>query len=65
MNLMQYMQIYPMSNCTCGHTGDGANSQHEDLMPGGHGQCKIPDCNCKRFTWASWTKPTKIALNLR
>ena len=38
-----------MSLCTCGHTGDGEGSQHEDTFQHGHGACKL--CDCERFTW--------------
>ncbi len=40
--------------CSCGHSGDGKNSEHSDYLPGaeGHGQCL--KCNCRKFTWAGW-----------
>lgn len=45
-------ELGPMSVCTCGHTGDGRNSQHYDTVALGHGACKI--CTCKKFTWSRW-----------
>jgi hypothetical protein len=43
----------PMSVCRCGHTGDGPNSQHEKgPLAEGHGKCK--ECDCKKFSWASF-----------
>ncbi len=45
----------PKSVCSCGHTGDGAGSEHlntygPDLSPG-HGPCLVPGCECRKFTW--------------
>jgi hypothetical protein len=55
--------VGPKSICICGHTGDGENSQHNELYTGcpvsdcyrqGKGHCKKCDCEC--FTWKSFTK---------
>ena len=43
------------SICTCGHLGDGENSDHEDSMAHGHGKCKVPGCDCHKFTWERFT----------
>lgn len=40
------------SYCTCGHIGDKFNSEHQDTLAGGHGACKL--CDCQRFTWAGF-----------
>jgi hypothetical protein len=40
------------SLCDCGHTGDGPNSQHEDLIQQGHGPCR--QCDCQRFRWVKF-----------
>ncbi len=49
----------PKSICGCGHTGDGPNSMHADLVQRGHGHCignrKGRKCQCERFTWDHWT----------
>ena len=54
------MDMYPTkpkSICTCGHTGDGEDSQHEGQVVGplhlnnGHGSCKVKGCDCQQFTW--------------
>ena len=39
------------SFCYCGHTGDGAESEHGGLN--GHGACHL--CDCPQFTWKEWT----------
>lgn len=49
----------PRSKCSCGHTGDGPNSQHASLRVGGlyelgAGECMVKGCPCNRFTWVSW-----------
>lgn len=41
----------PKSQCSCGHTGDGENSQHADTVQIGHGKCMVRDCECKKFSW--------------
>ena len=48
------------SLCTCGHSGDGKGSVHAG--PIGHGRCEVPNCNCPRFTWRSWTPDYAAAL---
>ena len=48
---------HPRSICICGHTGDGANSEHYDHLPvdpdvaGGLGSCKVKDCPCQHFIY--------------
>lgn len=51
----RWSEFQPASYCTCGHTGDGANSQHSDMPQYGHGMCLIPNCPCTQFTWANFT----------
>ena len=46
------MASEPKSVCTCGHTGDGPNSQHADSISHGHGRCTVEGCDCEQFTWA-------------
>lgn len=48
---MAYEQ--PKSVCTCGHLGDGKQSEHAGLF--GHGSCSHPGCACTKFTWARHT----------
>jgi len=43
----------PTSRCTCGHTGDGPRSQHDDRYAKGHGACLVDGCLCMQFSWAS------------
>lgn len=43
----------PRSICSCGHDGDGPNSQHTGAI--GHGFCMHPDCHCRCFTWMCFT----------
>jgi hypothetical protein len=53
------------SVCTCGHLGDGPNSQHLDTMAEGHGPCKVKGCKCNtrgKFTWNGW-KPELVKLS--
>ncbi len=48
----------PKSVCECGHTGDGAGSQHEGgehpywFLAEGHGPCNVEGCKCVQFTWS-------------
>lgn len=57
---MLFSATQPKSVCTCGHTGDGARSQHEGF--GGHGACRATpmdgrnECACGRFSWKGWTR---------
>jgi len=45
----------PKSVCTCGHTGDGARSQHSGF--GGHGSCNFDGgACCGQFSWKGWTR---------
>jgi len=53
----------PKSICTCGHTGDGPNSQHADRYGLGHGACKVEGCNCKQFTWDKFIEKGKDVLS--
>lgn len=53
MDSNNYAKLLPRAICACGHTGDGANSQHEDsTYTPGHGRCK--ECNCIQFSWRKW-----------
>lgn len=54
IQVASYHSRKPTSACKCGHTGDGANSSHNDSLALGHGSCRIKDCQCKRFTWSHW-----------
>jgi hypothetical protein len=64
--LQSFREGNPMSVCTCGHTGDGGNSQHErGGFQHGHGRCAVKGCNCPQFTWVRWTDEAKNALNLK
>ena len=50
------MLMQPKSICTCGHTGDGPNSEHgAKVLPNGHGACLVEGCDCRQFTWAGFT----------
>lgn len=43
------------SVCTCGHIGDGPDSQHADsTIAAGHGGCTVDGCDCEQFTWAKF-----------
>lgn len=51
---MAFSAFHPKSICTCGHTGDGAQSQHTGF--GGHGACIFDGgACCGQFSWARWT----------
>jgi hypothetical protein len=55
-----YSEHAPKSICTCGHTGDGANSDHAGLIARGHGRCLAPGgCGCEKFSWAGLTEEFK------
>jgi hypothetical protein len=43
----------PKSVCACGHQGDGFGSHHKGVT--GHGKCRVPDCDCSKFTWSEFT----------
>jgi len=62
---MAFTQKYPKSICACGHTGDGANSDHIDTFSLGHGMCIVKGCPCKQFTWDRWTLQAEKVLNLK
>jgi hypothetical protein len=51
---MMFSALHPKAICKCGHTGDGAQSQHTGF--GGHGACIFDGgiC-CEKFTWSRWT----------
>lgn len=56
----------PRSICTCGHLGDGRDSDHAPHFPGsmdGHGPCRVKGCKCKHFTWQSWSAEFSNALD--
>ena len=53
VDLHEYSKQHPLSLCKCGHTGDGANSQHGDFYQKGHGECTL--CLCSHFHWVGWT----------
>lgn len=59
----------PASICTCGHTGDGARSQHldgweyADGVEEGHGKCAVDGCACEHFHWSAWTPAAKVTLD--
>jgi len=59
----QYKETAPASVCVCGHTGDGARSQHlnsgpqEAIWGAGHGACIVPSCSCLKFRWDRFRIP--------
>lgn len=58
---MALRDIQPRGICTCGHTGDGANSDHKDLLALGHGSCR--ECDCPQFSWRSMTAAARDILD--
>jgi hypothetical protein len=54
-----FSESAPKSICRCGHTGDGANSEHAGLIARGHGRCLAPGCDCEKFSWAGPTEQFK------
>lgn len=51
---MTFSALQPKSVCRCGHTGDGARSQHTGF--GGHGSCIFDGgACCDQFSWKGWT----------
>jgi len=61
-----YKEGAPASICTCGHTGDGANSQHTDgPFSAGHGFCKVTGCSCQRFRWERFRIPYINAVGVK
>ena len=67
--IMEWSSVNPKSICTCGHTGDGGNSEHDDAALGslgapGHGKCKVPGCTCQHFQWKEWTEKAKDELQV-
>ena len=51
----------PKSVCTCGHLGDGSDSDHGPFD--GHGACRVEGCDCQQFTWAGWNEQFQGALD--
>lgn len=51
----------PKSVCTCGHLGDGHNSDHGGIL--GHGRCNVPGCKCTKFTWDRFTDNFQQAID--
>lgn len=53
------------SICMCSHTGNGENSQHQNIptMGLGNGRCLVTGCGCIRFAWARSTKKFYRYLN--
>ena len=51
----------PKSLCTCGHLGDGKDSDHGGIL--GHGRCNVPGCSCAKFTWARFTNVFQEAID--
>jgi hypothetical protein len=66
--IVDWSRVNPKSICTCGHTGDGGNSEHEDSAAiaelQGHGKCKVPGCTCQHFQWKEWTEKAKDELQV-
>ena len=61
---MTWSSINPKSVCRCGHTGDGARSQHTGF--GGHGSCIFDGGSCcDQFSWAGWTREYKDFMRSR
>ena len=53
----------PKSYCQCGHSGDGPGSNHTDThLVKGHGECMVPGCGCKKFTWVDFYPHYKTLL---
>ena len=50
----------PRGICVCGHTGEGADSEHADFLLNGadtdpgKGQCMM--CDCEQYSWKRWTR---------
>ena len=57
--------LEPRSICTCGHTGDGPNSQHDNTFIPGSGKCLVDGCGCNRFTWKNFNKKFERFLSRR
>jgi len=51
----------PKSICTCGHSGDGAFTEHRGT--GGHSDCTHPGCTCQLFSWKSFTKQFRLFMH--
>lgn len=53
----------PRSRCICGHTGDGAHSEHSDFITTqrapGHGHCTVDGCMCFQFSWRNFLADEK------
>lgn len=59
---MEWSEKRPKSICVCGHSGDGANSDHHGAERG-HANCGIAGCACRKFVWREFTTPFKIAMD--
>jgi len=60
-----YKEGHPASVCSCGHTGDGANSGHAGIFPcAGHGHCLIPGCSCGKFRWERFREPYMVKVGI-
>lgn len=57
------------SVCSCGHLGDGDDSQHlgvgTPFGAGGHGACTVPGCECQKFTWVGWKPEAEAFMKAR
>jgi hypothetical protein len=62
-----YKEGAPASVCACGHTGDGAGSQHSSsgVFSTGHGACTVPGCSCERFRWERFRIPYINAVGVK
>ena len=62
----EYKERRPASICQCGHTGDGANSEHHDAaFAPGHNYCRVPGCSCTRFRWERFRIPYMRAAGVK
>jgi hypothetical protein len=61
-----YKERHPASICACGHTGDGANSQHlVGVINAGHGRCVAIGCSCGMFRWERFRIPYMKAAGVK
>ena len=61
-----YKETAPASVCGCGHTGDGANSQHlNSAVSAGHGACVVKGCSCVHFRWDRFRLPYIEAVGVK
>ena len=59
----EWGQRAPRSICSCGHSGDGVKSQHDDSITVGHGICRVEGCPCHKFAWSRYTDLFQARLN--